>query len=184
MRSLPCNKVGPESAQRARFEALRERIFEEMGRGSARWRLQWVLPIHLLIVGVLVLRGESAPRALIQGACVGVLAVMFVARMFSESRVLSIASFFLWIATYFLLCATTGGLASPLLVTMGVMVCVVSMSMQRPTWLRPALFLLLFAGFLTRLRWSAHRPPARGWGRVARPRARRASSMSSSPYSQ
>ncbi|HTB79077.1 MAG TPA: HAMP domain-containing sensor histidine kinase [Polyangiaceae bacterium] len=149
MRSLPCNKVGPESAQRARFEALRERIFEEMGRGSARWRLQWVLPIHLLIVGLLIVRGESAPRAIIQGACVGVLAAMFVARIFSESRALSIASFFLWIATYFLLCATTGGLASPLLVTMGVMVCVVSMSMQRPTWLRPALFLLLFTGFLT-----------------------------------
>ncbi len=149
MRSLPCSKVGPESAQRARFEALRERIFEEMGRGSARWRLQWILPIHFLIVALLVLRGESAPRAIVQGLCVGVMAVLFVARTFSESRVLSIASFFFWIASYFLLCATTGGLASPLLVTLGLMVCVVSISMQRPTWLRPALFLLLLLGFVS-----------------------------------
>src|SRR5580693_4498580 len=110
MRSLPCNKVGPESAQRARFEALRERIFEEMGRGSARWRLQWILPIHFLIVALLVVRGESAPRAIVQGVCVGVMAALFVARIFSESRVLFIASFFFWIASYFLLCATTGGL--------------------------------------------------------------------------
>lgn len=149
MRSLPCNKVGSESAQRARFEALRERVFDEMARGSGRWRLQWVLPMHCIIVGLLILRGESAPRAIIQGACVGITAAFFVARLFSESRALSIASFFFWITTYFLLCATTGGLSSPLLVILGLMVCVVSMSMQRPTWLRPALFFMVIGGFLT-----------------------------------
>ena len=35
------------------MEAVRERVFQDMGRGSARWRLTWVLPIHLMIVGLL-----------------------------------------------------------------------------------------------------------------------------------
>jgi signal transduction histidine kinase len=149
MHPLPCSKIGPESVQRARFEALRERVFQEMGRGSARWRLTWVLPIHLLIVGLLVLRGESAERAIIQGVCVGVTAALFVARLFSQRRALEIGSFIWWVTTFFLLCATTGGLASPLLVTLGLMICVVSMSMQRPAWLRPVLFLYLVTGFVT-----------------------------------
>ncbi len=148
MRPLPCSKVGPESAQRARFEALRERVFEEMSKGAARWRLQWVLPIHLLIVGLLVIRGESAPRAIIQGICVAITAALFVARLFSEAKPLWVGSFFVWIATYFLLVATTGGLASPLLVTLGLMICVVSTSMQRPMWLRPVLCLCLAMGFI------------------------------------
>jgi len=149
MRSLPCTKVGAESVQLARFEALRERVFDEMARGSARWRLTWVLPIHLLIVGLLVVRGESAPRAIIQSVCVGIMAALFVGRLFSQSRILSIGSFIFWVLSYFLLCGTTGGLASPLLVTLGLMTCVVSMSMQRPTWLRPVLFLMLVTGFLS-----------------------------------
>ena len=150
MHPMPCGKVGPEIAhQRARFEALRERVFQEMARGSARWRFTWVLPIHLLIVALLVVRGESAPRAIIQGICVAITAAMFIARHFSQSRALWTGSFILWVATFFLLCATTGGLASPLLVTLGLMVCVVSMSMQRPTWLRPLLFVLLVTGFVS-----------------------------------
>ena len=114
MRPLPCSQIGPQSAQRARFEALRERVFEEMSRGSARWRLQWVLPIHLLMVGLLVVRGESTPRAVIQIACMAVTAALFIARVFTQSKPLWVGSFFVWIATYFLLLATTGGLASPL----------------------------------------------------------------------
>ncbi len=148
MRPLPCSQIGPQSAQRARFDALRERVFEEMARGSARWRLQWVLPIHLLIVGLLVIRGESTPRAVIQMTCMAITAALFIVRLFTESKRVGIVSFFVWIATYFLLLATTGGLASPLLVTLGLMICVVSTSMQRPTWLRPLLCLCLAMGFI------------------------------------
>jgi signal transduction histidine kinase len=149
MHPSPCSRVGAEGAQRARVEALRERVFDEMARGSARWRLTWVLPIHFMIFGLLVLRGESAPRAIIQGVCVGITAMLFVGRMFSQSRLLSIGAFFFWIGNYFLLCATTGGLASPLLVTLGLMTFVLSTSMQRPIWLRPVGLLLLVAGFTT-----------------------------------
>jgi signal transduction histidine kinase len=141
--------MSPESAQRARFEAIRARVFEEMSKSSARWRLTWVLPIHLLIFGMLVLSGESVPRAIIQGTCVAITGCLFVARLFFENRTLSLFSFCFWIASYFLLCATTGGLASPLLVTLGLMICVASTSLQRPIWLRPLVFGMLGAGFVT-----------------------------------
>jgi signal transduction histidine kinase len=149
MHPLPCSRLGAEGAQGARIEALRERVFDEMARGSNRWRLTWVLPIHLMIFGLLVLRGESAPRAIIQGVCVGIMVMLFVLRMFRDSRALAIGAFLFWIASYFVLCATTGGLASPLLVTLGLMTCVLSTSMQRPTWLRPVGLLLLVTGFST-----------------------------------
>jgi signal transduction histidine kinase len=160
MQRMPCGRPGPDSAHRARFEALREKIFEEMGQGSARWRLQWILPIHLLIVVLLLVSGESTPRAIIQVACIAVMSCLFMARVFepfSKSRLLSIGSFVFWITSYFLLCATTGGLASPMLVTLGLMICVVSISMQRPVWVRPLIFGILIVGFVT-LALLSHTP--------------------------
>ncbi len=148
MRPTPCGSLGPQTAQRARFEALRERVFQEMSRGSARWRLTWILPIHFLIVGLLIVRGESAPRAIVQGAVVAITALLFIARSFSDRRGLVTGSFIFWIVSYFMLCATTGGLASPLLVTLGLM-CVASISLQRPAWLRPLICLLMGSGFVT-----------------------------------
>lgn len=139
--------TGPDSAHRARFILLRERVAEEMQRGSNRWRLTWILPIHFMIVGLLVLSGESATRAIIQVVCVAITAALFVARMFTANKALQVASFVLWVVTYFLLCGTTGGLASPLLVTLGLMMCAGSMSMQRPVWLRPLWVSMLIVGF-------------------------------------
>jgi signal transduction histidine kinase len=148
MRPSPCGKLGPDTAQRARFDALRERVFDEMAKGSNRWRLTWILPIHLMIFSLLVIRGESAPRAIIQGVCVGVTAAIFVAQIFTQSRFVRTGSLIFWVFNYFLLCATTGGLASPLLVTLGLMTCVCSLSAQRPHWLRPVVVLMLGVGFV------------------------------------
>jgi signal transduction histidine kinase len=145
----PCAKIPHESPHQARFNALRERVFDEMSRGSARWRLTWILPIHLMIVGLLILSGESTTRAVIQSVCVAITAALFVARMFSQNRVLNVGSFVFWIASYFALCATTGGLASPMLVMLGLVICVGSTSMQRPVWLRPVLGAMLVIGFAT-----------------------------------
>jgi signal transduction histidine kinase len=149
MRPAPCGKLGPDSVQRARFDALRERVFEEMAKGSNRWRLTWILPIHMMIFALLVIRGESAPRAIIQGLCVAVTATIFVAQNLTDRRWLRTGSILFWNVNYFLLCATTGGLASPLLVTLGLMTCVCSLSAQRPQWLRPVVVLLLGIGFIT-----------------------------------
>jgi signal transduction histidine kinase len=137
-----------ESAQRARFEAVRQRVFDEMGRGSARWRLTWILPFHVLVVGILFSRGESMSRVLVQGACVAAIACFFVARLVHDNRKLGIASFVVGLTSYFVLCATTGGLASPLLVILGLMICISALSMQRPAWLRPFFFVFLASGFV------------------------------------
>jgi signal transduction histidine kinase len=147
MSGLPCAEKGPKSAQQARFDALRDRVFQEMSKGSARWRLTWILPFHVLTVGFLVARGESATRAIIQGLCVLCTAIVFVVRARWQSQKLSTASFVFWIVSYFTLCATSGGLASPFIVMLGLMICVASMAMQRPAWVRPLTMGLVVTGF-------------------------------------
>jgi signal transduction histidine kinase len=147
MSRLPCAQKGQPSVQQARFEALRERVFHEMSRGSSRWRFAWILPFHLITVGLLVVQGETATRAIIQGICVLVTATMFVARSYSESKTLATVSLVLWAATYFTLCATSGGFSSPYIVTLGLMICVASMTLQRPSWVRPMMMGLLVVGF-------------------------------------
>ena len=67
MHPSPCGKRGPESRPaRPLRRPARARLRRDVA-GRARWRLTWILPIHFLIVGLLVLRGESTPRAIIQG---------------------------------------------------------------------------------------------------------------------
>src|SRR5579862_7305437 len=116
MHPLPCRKAGTVNAERARFEALRARVFEEMSRGATRWRLTWILPFHVLVVFLLVVRGESTQRAIIQGSCVAIIGTLFVLRTFIQDVRLGTGSFIFGIASYFTFCATTGCLASPMLV--------------------------------------------------------------------
>ncbi len=149
MHPLPCRKAGTVSAESARFEALRQRVFEEMSRGATRWRLTWILPFQVLVVVLLVVRGESTQRAIIQGSCVAIIGSLFVLRTFVQDVRLETGSFIFGVASYFTFCATTGGLASPMLVSLGVMICVASLTMQRPRWVRPLLFFMLVGGLAT-----------------------------------
>jgi signal transduction histidine kinase len=135
--------------QRARFEALRSRIFEEFGRGSARWRLTWILPFNVFVVVLLVARGESHERALFQAAAVAVIGVLFVARIFSQHRVLKVGSLLVGVASYFVLVGTTGGLASPLLMTGGMMMAAAAITVVEPRWLRGTVFVLFLVGFVS-----------------------------------
>lgn len=144
--SLPDAKVR-ELHARARFDALRRRVFEDMGRASARWRLTWILPFHVLVIALLVLRGESAPRALAQGVVLGVLGILFVARLLSNDRRLKVASFIVGGLGYFVILATTGGLASPLLVTGAFMIVTAAMALRDPPWLRQIVFVIFLLGF-------------------------------------
>src|SRR5438105_14971296 len=66
---------------RARFEALRRDMFDEMGQAAARWRLAWFVPFQLFIIGVLVARGEPTWRAVVQGAALVLSTANFVARV-------------------------------------------------------------------------------------------------------
>jgi signal transduction histidine kinase len=146
---VPANvQLNPrEELQKARFEALRGRIFDELHRASARWRLTWLLPLHVLVVGILIARGECASRAVIQCAAVSVIALLFVARVLRDHPVIKAISMPCGILSYFALLATTGGLASPLLVMGALLISAAAITTLRPPWLRPALFLLILTGF-------------------------------------
>src|SRR5262245_61291468 len=59
-----------QERQRARFEAVRQQMFQEASLAAARWRLIWIVPFNILVLGLLVLRGEPTGRALVQAAAV------------------------------------------------------------------------------------------------------------------
>ena len=134
--------------QRARFDALRSRVFEDMGRGAARWRLTWIVPFNVFVLVLLVARGESHERACVQGAAVALLGVMFVARIFWHHPILKAVSFILGVGCYFVLLGTTGGLASPLLMTGGMMMAAAAITLVEPRWLRGGVFAVFLAGFV------------------------------------
>jgi len=133
-----------ELQQRARFDALRRRVIDEMGLAAARWRLTWILPFNVLVLLLLVVRGESGARATVQAIAVATTGALFAARTFWNSRALKVTTFFVGIASYFVVLGATGGLASPLLVTGAVMIAASAITLTDPSWLRRA----AFAGFL------------------------------------
>ena len=102
--------------QRARFEAVRRRVFQEMQGVASRWRLALILPFHVLVIGVLATRGFPPVRLGIQvmafAACT--LAMTLGERLRGRRMGLTIAfsAFALLVAI-----GNTGGLASPLLVS-------------------------------------------------------------------
>jgi signal transduction histidine kinase len=138
-----------ELSQRARFEAVRRRVFDEMAQGSTRWRLTWQLPMNVMVVVLLVARGEPWPRALAQVVAVTLISGALVLRTFSERVVVKGACFLTGVITFFVLVGTTGGLSSPLLFTGAVMLVVAALTLRDPPWLRGAVFLFCIVGFLT-----------------------------------
>ncbi len=144
----------PEAAralhQRARYDALRGRIFDELGHASARWRLTWLLPFNVLVVGLLVSRGESTPRIVVQSVAVVVMGILFATRVFYGERLplLKVISLPLGVLNYFVLVGTTGGLASPLLVMGTVIMAAASTTLREPRWLRPAVFATFLSAFV------------------------------------
>src|SRR5271165_2900285 len=144
---MPNAKVREQHA-RARFEALRRRVFEDMGRSSIRMRLAWILPFHGLVIVLLVLRGESAGRALAQVAAVAAVGIMFAVRLLTQDWRLRVVSFVLGVLGYFVFLATTGGLASPLLVTGAITMAAAAIKLHEPPWLRNVVFAVFLGGFL------------------------------------
>jgi len=145
-----------EQQHRARFDLLRSRIFEDMDRLSVRWRLAWVLPFNALVVILLAVRGESRGRVIAQAAAVSVMFALFLARVLAPERMAwgasrpawKLASFVLGIGCYFVMVATTGGLASPLVMVGGVLIAVAGITVMKPRWARGVVFLCIMAGFV------------------------------------
>jgi signal transduction histidine kinase len=130
---------------RARFAAVRRRVFEEMEQASARWRLAWLLPFHACVVTLLVVHGESSGRAVLQAVAVVTLALVFLGRALSSRAAYKTLMFFVGSTCYFVLVATTGGLASPLLVSAAVILSAATLTQTEPRWLR-GVFLVTFLG--------------------------------------
>lgn len=106
----------PEDLQRARFKAVRLRVFEEMREIASRKRNAFVLPYHALVFAVLALRGEPPLRLGIQvGATVAF--VVLVARAERSTGLRCAIWFGLTLLAAFTWVANTGGLASPLLLS-------------------------------------------------------------------
>lgn len=140
--------VGRERRQRDRFEALRSRIFDEMGHATARWRLTWFLLFNLFVLTLLVSRGEAGPRAVIQALAVVTLGSLFAARIWRDTVALRVLSFMVGVCAYFALLATTGGLASPLLVTCVVTLTAAAMTLRNRRLLRSGVFAAFLVCFV------------------------------------
>jgi signal transduction histidine kinase len=129
-----------EQQNRARFDVLRRKIFGELGYASARWRLSWILPFHLSVLALLVVRGEAWWRAGIQGGAVMLSAVLFGLQLARPSDKMSLASIFVGTFGFFAAVAVTGGLASPLLICSMLVLVSAAVSLREPRWAKPLYF--------------------------------------------
>jgi signal transduction histidine kinase len=145
--------------QRARFDALKRQMFAEMGCAVARFRLAWVIPFNVMVIGVLALRGMSPVRLAIEVAALFGSAAMFKLRLrlvqdpetISKTKHLFSASLF-----YFLGVANTGGISSPLLV--GCVPMLMSASLHPMDARARGAFFSFFSGGIALLALAAHTP--------------------------
>lgn len=113
----PHAELYTDAHRRARFAAVRRRVFCEMREVGSRWRLALGLPFHAIVIGVLAMGGFPAERLAIQIAASVAFFVSSSAAQRTEgrkSRVLLMMSGVAVLAGV----ANTGGLASPLLLSL------------------------------------------------------------------
>jgi signal transduction histidine kinase len=106
-----------DESRRARFEAVRLRVFSEMKGMASRWRLAMVAPFHILVIGVLASHGFPTTRLLIQiAASATVLCCFACIDRWNVRR----SKTYLFVSGLALLAAiaNTGGLASPLILSL------------------------------------------------------------------
>ncbi|MBX3204584.1 MAG: hypothetical protein KF764_05915 [Labilithrix sp.] len=103
--------------RRARFEAVRLRVFEEMKGMASRWRLAMVIPFHLIVIGILAGRDFPRERLAIQIASSLTILGCFgcMERVHGKK---SRAFHFLGGIGILVAIANTGGLASPLILSL------------------------------------------------------------------
>jgi signal transduction histidine kinase len=104
-----------EIRRRARFEALRRSIFDEMGQAQARMRLAMFVPFHALVLALLAVRGLPAGRLTIQTGVFLTMCGLFAYRAVPRGSVKAMPHMLFGFATILVSLGNTGGLASPLL---------------------------------------------------------------------
>ncbi len=103
---------------RARFEALRTQMFDEMAQAVARWKMWGIVPFNVATLLVLILRGAPPGRALVQSAAVLISIGLLVQQVRSPRRACSAPSGMMIGTLLFLVSiGNTGGFASPMLIT-------------------------------------------------------------------
>lgn len=102
---------------RARFEAVRRRVFSEMRNVGSRWRLALGIPFHAIVIGTLAARGFPKERLFIQIAAT---AALFLCFQISDNMHghKSRGLLMLCGVAILVLIANTGGLASPLILSL------------------------------------------------------------------
>ena len=113
------NAMGAELAtdrQRARFEAVRRRVFEEMQDAASRKRTVIMLPFFVVVVAILAARGAPPVRLGIQIAAFGLcLLSMSVAERTRGPH--GVLAFVVSSACLLVGVGNTGGLSSPILLS-------------------------------------------------------------------
>lgn len=138
--------------QRARFEAVRRRVFEEMQGMAARWRLAMTVPFHVLVLGLLASRGFPKERLAVQ---VAAFVVALTSLSLAEKVHARKGAFCLGTGAVAMVVAiaNTGGLASPLLVSIVPLFIGVSMN---PVLRRRRLFMAMFLAAFAVMAWLSH----------------------------
>jgi signal transduction histidine kinase len=138
----------PGAQQRARYDALRRRIFGEMGAATARWRLAWILPFHALVIVVLASRGFESWRVGVLVGSVIVTSALFLWQLKGAKSHLKAPLLFVNAFCFFAVLAMTGGVASPLAITGLPMLFAAGMLLTEPRWMKGAFFTYFFGGYL------------------------------------
>jgi two-component sensor histidine kinase len=125
---------------RARFDALRRKIFGEMARGAARWRLAWIVPFFVAVLLLLIARGAQPWRVFVQGAAIATVAVLAIVKAYRPGPATGARGIFFGMTATFAGIAVTGGLASPLMITSTMVLLGASMMMPEPKWIKRAVF--------------------------------------------
>lgn len=136
-----------ENAQRARFQAVRRRVFEEMMDATTHKRLSIMLPFQVVVLAAMISGGATTTRILIQvGAYAGCILAMGAAEKFRDTRVF--APLLAAMVSALVAVWNTGGLTSPLLLSLVPFVvgCAMNPALDRTRHAWGVFFVLGFAG--------------------------------------
>jgi len=131
--------------RKRRYHALSVQVFSDTVHQASKWRMAWVVPFHVGVLALLYFGGAPPVRCWIQLAVIawslGMLGIK-VAREKAPRVMTSMA-----LVSYFATLLNTGGLASPLLITVIPMALGMVMNPAFEGW-RKFYFRLLLGGFM------------------------------------
>jgi signal transduction histidine kinase len=133
-----------EQRQKARFAAVRRRVFEQMRRDSSRWRVGWFVPFNVLVVGLVWFGGGGLLRCGVQiGSLLLVLAGGFACERRPSWGVVPVG---LALQHYLVGVANTGGVGSPMISMALPILAIMAIALEDGRW-RGAYFAITVSAF-------------------------------------